>query len=228
MFNSLHFRLAATMIAGLLAVTLLVCGFTYTRLADMADAAAVQRVEEGKAPVRGAAQADILRDRVDRTMLQALGLGVACVVLVGGLLGLLIRKNLLTPLETLADFATDVATGKLDARAEGTFVGRLAVLKRGIEVMVESMREEMANTRKKAREAERHAEQAGKHLWVAQRAHKKDEARRQGMLAAGETLENVADTIKRATADLAVDAREVNQGAEEQQRHVGPSPSARS
>ena len=54
----------------------------------------------------------------------------------------------------------------------------------------------------------------------AQHARKKDEARRQGMLGSGETLEEVADTIKKAAAALRDETRQVTSGAEEQRQCV--------
>ncbi|HCR11898.1 MAG TPA: methyl-accepting chemotaxis protein, partial [Desulfovibrio sp.] len=74
----------------------------------------------------------------------------------------------------------------------------------------------LALARERAAAVAAHAAAAEEASRAANRAGKKDQARRLGMLAAGETLEGVADSIKKATADLREDAHTVSLGAEEQ------------
>ena len=100
------------------------------------------------------------------------------------------------------------------------FAGRLAVLRDNLEAMVLVMENQLDVARAKTVEVQAHAAAAEEATGQAGRARKRDEARRLGMLGAGETLEGVADAIKTATADLRTEARQVASGAEEQRLHV--------
>jgi len=220
MTKSLHFRLAATMIAGLLAVALVCNGAYLLELGSLAKETRLA-LETSLAGQTGAAKAaaeaeKIIGASISSALTMAVSLSLAALLAMAGILALIMRKNLLTPLEVLAGFARKVAAGDLAAKADGEFIGRLGVLKDALESMVDNLKEGIASSRKTAENAEHNAVEAEKAARQAERAHKKDEIRRQGMLGAGETLENVAETIQSATSELKTDAREVSDGAEEQ------------
>ncbi len=220
MMGSLHFRLAAAMLAGLLVVALLCNGAYLVELSSLRDETRdVLRTalagHEG-AP-RAIAEAErVISSSINSALTTAVGLSVAALAAMALILGLIMRKNLLTPLETLAEFANKVAKGDLAATAPGRFIGRLDRLKRALDVMVAELRQGIDASRKAAEESARMAAEAGKAARQAELAHKKDEIRRQGMLGAGETLESVAETIQSATAELKTEAAGVSRGAEEQ------------
>jgi methyl-accepting chemotaxis protein len=231
--NSLHVRIAATTVAGLLLVAILSAGLCAWRLDGLVDealrgveAAVSQGQTAGDAARAVAGARAAMHDRLSGLPLLILAASLAAAVLAAGLQAVVVRLNLLDPLKALGEFAAKIAAGDLSATVSGRFVGRLETLKAGLMEMVEKLKAESRNAAVRADEAHRLAEQAGEAVSLAERAHKKDEARRLGMLGAGETLENVAGTIKTATADLGREAQGVSRGAEEQKDLVDETASA--
>jgi len=194
--NSLHLRIIATATAGLLLVVILGASLCAWRLDGIEEQA--------------------LRAHLDGLpfVLLTTGLGAALVAI--GLLIVVLRMTLFGPLKSLADFAAKIAAGDLSTTVSGRFTGRLETLKTGIMEMVEKLKTESRTAAARADEAHHLAGQAHEAVSLAERAHKKDETRRLGMLGAGETLESVAGAIKNAAADLGREAQGVSRGAEEQ------------
>ncbi|NMC50653.1 MAG: methyl-accepting chemotaxis protein [Desulfovibrio sp.] len=222
--NSLHFRVAAITVAGLLLVALVSAGLCAWRLSGV-PAQSLRALEtaisrEGVAPAEiGTALAKTraeLDDRLGGLPLAVLLAGLAAALAVSGLQMVLARRSLLDPVKALGTFASKAAAGDLSATVEGRFIGSLDILKSAIMDMAEHLNAESRTSARRADEAHRLAEQAGEAMTLAERAHKKDEVRRLGMLASGETLESVANTIKQATVDLGLEAQGVSRGAEEQ------------
>jgi len=145
---------------------------------------------------------------------------VAAVLLAGGVAWAL-DGALLRPLRLLADYAARVGEGASATPPTGArFVGALGVLRDNLEAMVLVMENQLdlAKSTSVTAAAEARAAEAASRL--AERARKRDAARREGMLAAGSTLEQVADTIKNATAALRDEAHRVSGGAEEERQCV--------
>jgi methyl-accepting chemotaxis protein len=224
---SLQSRLTIATIVGFFLVILAASGATFWTLADQADAArtALAQLRAGPGPDAAVAVRDalaaattILGDMPAKTVTTSvLAAGLAAVLLAAAMLWL-ISRSLLRPLTRLAGFADSVRHGEVAPLVgDVTYPGRLGVLKDSLEAMVRVLEERQKLARAKAAEAEAQAGAAEEATREARHAGKKDETRRLGMLAAGETLEGVADTIKKATADLREEAREVSRGAEEQQ-----------
>jgi len=145
---------------------------------------------------------------------------VAAVLLVGGAARGL-DAALLRPLRLLAACAARVAEGEsVTPPADARFGGPLGVLRDNLFAMVLVMENQLDVAKSKTMQAAAHATAAEEASRQAERARKRDAARREGMLGAGATLEQVADTIKRATVDLRDEARQVSGGAEEERRCV--------
>ncbi|UJX42958.1 methyl-accepting chemotaxis protein [Desulfovibrio sp. JY] len=222
---SLQLRLTIGTIIGFLLVVLVASGVSYWRLSDLADEAGgtLARAQADLGPSANSAVRDDLRVLSGR--LNALPGKTATVSALASLLAAVllaalflwsIGRSLMRPLERLAGYARSVGAGKTAPLTDdGRFIGRLGLLKESLEAMVRVMEERLALAKAKAAEVEA-AAAAERASREANRAGKKDETRRMGMLAAGETLEGVADSIKKATADLRGEAKEVSLGAEEQ------------
>ena len=223
---SLQARLTLTTIAGFLLVVIVASAASTLRLSSQTAPAKTTLARVGRdlgAADQTAARTDLatLEHQLDDLpatagIAAALASLVAAAVIVVLFLAV-VHHYLMRPLEILTDYAKRVGNGhRQPLTADNRFVGRLGALRDGLEAMVRIMEEQLALAKAKAAEAEANAvaaEEAGR---VANRAAKKDEARRLGMLGAGETLENVADSIKQATSDLRGEAHAVSDGAEEQ------------
>ncbi|EHJ47609.1 methyl-accepting chemotaxis sensory transducer [Solidesulfovibrio carbinoliphilus subsp. oakridgensis] len=229
---SLQLRLTITTVVGFFLVVLAANAASSWRLSGLTATAraSLARVEAdlgATAAAQSAARADIaalgrLLDDLPAKAATASSLAglLAAAVLVALFLALL-NRYLMQPLERLAGYANSVGEGRPAPFADdGRFHGRLGVLKDSLEAMVTVMDDQLQLAKAKAAEVEAHAAAAEEATREARRAGKKDEARRFGMLAAGETLENVADTIKKATGDLRTEARDVSHGAEEQKEYI--------
>jgi len=223
---SLQLRLTIGTIIGFLLVVLVASGVSYWRLSDLADeaGATLARAQADLGPnANSAVRADLraLSGRLDalpgKTATVSALASLLAAVLLAALFLWSIGRSLMRPLERLAGYARSVGEGKAAPLTDdGRFIGRLGLLKESLEAMVRVMEERLALAKAKAAEVEAAAATAERASREANRAGKKDETRRMGMLAAGETLEGVADSIKKATADLRGEAKEVSLGAEEQ------------
>ena len=223
---SLQLRLTVTTLVGFVLVLLAANAATYWRLAALTEPAraGVSRVvaDLGSAEAT-AARSDLsslsrlLDELPDAAATASLTAGLAVTAMVAVLFLFLCNRYLMQPLSLLADYADRVCDGKTDPlEADDRFIGRLARLRDSLEAMVMVRDKQLVVARTKTAEVEAHAAAAEAASREARRAGKKDEARRLGMLGAGETLEGVADSIKTATASLRQEARDVSAGAEEQ------------
>jgi len=227
---SLQLRLTITTIVGFLLVVLAANVSSSLRLAALTGAAqtSLARVEADLgATDPGAARTDLaalarLLDELPGQAVTASALtGLIAAAILVALFLAVINRSLMRPLEQLAAYANRVGQGQTTPLPDdGRFLGRLGVLKDSLEAMVLVMENQLELAKAKTVEVEAHAAAAEEASRLARRAGKKDEARRLGMLAAGETLENVADTIKKATGDLRAEARDVSHGAEEQKEYI--------
>ncbi|MGE4537459.1 MAG: methyl-accepting chemotaxis protein [Desulfovibrio sp.] len=223
---SLQLRLTIGTIIGFLLVVLVASGVSYWRLSDLADeaGATLARAQADLGPNANSTVRDDLRvlsGRLDALPEKTATVSALASLLAAALLAALflwsIGRSLMRPLERLAGYARSVGEGQAAPLTDdGRFIGRLGLLKESLEAMVRVMEERLALAKAKAAEVEAAAAAAERASREANRAGKKDETRRMGMLAAGETLEGVADSIKKATADLRGEAKEVSLGAEEQ------------
>jgi len=227
---SLQLRLTLTTVVGFLLVILAANAATSWRLSALADVAGagVARVaadlgatEASAARADLAALSRLLTDLPGEAATAAILAGVAAALVVAALFLAIFNRHVMGPLSLLADYADRIRDGVAEPlAADSRFIGRFARLRDSLEAMVMVRDKQLALARTKAAEVEAHAAAAEAASREARRAGKKDEARRLGMLGAGETLETVADSIKTATASLRQEARDVSAGAEEQKNCV--------
>ncbi len=223
---SLQMRLTLTTVVGFLLTVCIANGAASWRLSGLTESAKAElaRVEadrgagdQGKLRADLAALAGEISSLPEKAATASWLAGLAAAIVLAGAFLAILNRYLMHPLERLAGYANRVGQGDATGLPEdGRFHGRLGVLKESLEAMVLVLENQLALARERAEEVAAHAAAAEEASREAGRAGRKDEARRLGMLAAGETLEGVADSIKKATADLRDEAREVSQGAEEQ------------
>ncbi len=149
-----------------------------------------------------------------------LAVNLVCLALVGVAAALIMQGLVLRPLERLAGYAASVAGGDLDAVLHGRFAGGGAQMRDALQSMVRSLRQEMQVAKSRGREAERRADQAQEALDQAQRAQARDEARRKGLVAAACSLEQILAAIQKAARSLAVEAEQVDGGAQQQKDSI--------
>ncbi|MCA1944616.1 MAG: methyl-accepting chemotaxis protein [Desulfovibrio sp.] len=171
--------------------------------------------QAGPAGAGVADQASLARARTT-----ALLAGLAAVALGAGVLDFFVRRHLLKPLRDLAAYADAVAHGERPPCVSGQFIGRLASLRTSLCTMVDTLHDALDKADALARDAREHALEADASRRKAQQLIVKDETRRTGMLAAGETLETVADSIASMARELKQVAAEVGEGAAGQQMEV--------
>ncbi|OLN27732.1 Methyl-accepting chemotaxis protein [Desulfovibrio sp. DV] len=219
-------RLTLTTIIGFALVVLAANVAANWRLSSLTDTAkaSLARVERdlGSAD-QSAARADLaalskLLDAMPgETLTASSATSLACAAIIVALFLALLGRHLMRPLDLLAGYATRVGEGRVERLPDDPrFIGRLGLLRQSLETMVANLESQLTLAKGRAAEIEAHAAAAEKASREARRAVKKDEARRLGMLGAGETLETVADSIKEATSSLRQEARDVSSGAEEQ------------
>ena len=223
---SLQLRLTLTTIVGFALVVLAANVAVSWRLSTLADAAksSLARIERDLGGAeQSAARADLaalsklLTAMPGEALNASSGLSLACAAVIVALFLAVLRRHLMRPLELLAAYANRVGGGDVSPLpADPRFIGRLGLLRDSLEAMVAVLENQLGLAQKRAAEIEVHAEAAEQASREARRAVKKDEVRRLGMLGAGETLENVADSIKEATTSLRQEARDVTAGAQEQ------------
>ncbi|GAB7080561.1 methyl-accepting chemotaxis protein [Megalodesulfovibrio paquesii] len=147
--------------------------------------------------------------------------GLAVAALAGVGLNWLLRRRVISPLQELAEYANSVAKGERPACVAGDFyLGRLAQLRTALCTMVEALHDALDKADALTHEATEHAASADTARRQAQRLIVKDETRRTGMLAAGETLEQVAESISSMARELKGVAADVGDGAAGQQVEV--------
>ena len=209
---SLQLRLTLTTVIGFALVVLAANVAANWRLSSLTDSA---KASLARADL--AALSKLLDTMPGETLTASSATSLACAAVVVALFLALLGRHLMRPLDLLAGYATRVGEGRVERLPDDPrFIGRLGLLRQSLEAMVATLESQLTLAKTRAAEIEEHAAAAEKASREARRAVKKDEARRLGMLGAGETLETVADSIKEATSSLRQEARDVSSGAEEQ------------
>jgi methyl-accepting chemotaxis protein len=144
------------------------------------------------------------------------------------LLFFILRRQLIGPLRRLEKFAGAVRAGDLACSIEGgSYPGELAALKESLEAMVCSIGEQMREVQlqqAEASEQSRRATQAAQEADAARAAA--ESARREGMLQAAQTLEEIVERLTSNSTELAASQREVSAGAHRQSERIGETAAA--
>ena len=158
----------------------------------------------------------------DATMLA----GAIMLVIVAGVISLVVR-SITAALRQDVRFAEEVAAGRLDGTLNVGRKDELGVLARALQTMVERLREMIAATEQKTREAETLAEQAGEATRAAQAAHREaEQARREGQLDAAERLNVIVDELNASAQTLETRLETAAGGADVQRQRAAETATA--
>ncbi|MFV0421030.1 methyl-accepting chemotaxis protein [Oleidesulfovibrio sp.] len=146
-----------------------------------------------------------------RTALLIAG-GVIIVLVIGATLFIL-RRELLTPLNAIQDFAGQVAGGNLDATARGSFSAEMASLQNSITTMVGSLKEKMHEANLKSEEAARQAANAEKALDEARMQQEKVSKLITHMQDLSGRANTIAERMSSAADELTAQVDQVSSGA---------------
>lgn len=146
--------------------------------------------------------------------------GAVLVLLVIPLSVYLIR-TIVNPLTESTDAATAVAEGNLDVKLNPEGRNEISTLQVALNTMVSTLSENLESIRAKEAEAQEQARIAGEAAAQAREAQLKAEgAKKEGMLAAADQLQNVIDRISTITAEVTGSADEIKRGSEFQKQRV--------
>jgi methyl-accepting chemotaxis protein len=227
---TLQLRLALAIVCGFILVVGLATAASTWRLASLtagakARLARTEQVlgagsqEAARSELAGLARS--LDELAGDTGLAAGLVGLAGAVVLAALILISLHRTLLRPLDQLAAYAGRVGEGDSGPmEAADRFAGPLGLVRDTLEAMVLLMENQLDLAKAKTAEIEAHAASAEEASRRALHASRKDEARRLGMLGAGQNLESVAEAIKTATGELQVEAGQVGAGAEEERQCV--------
>ncbi len=170
---------------------------------------ALHHAKTDKAVVEGIAEGGLLSWIVTGGMITGVFLSV--------LLGLLLTRNVTTPLKAGVHFAESIAAGKLDVSLDVQRGDELGALSDALRRMLDNIREMIAGAEAKTREAEEHSRLAKKATDDAEEARKQAEnAKRDGMLAAAGRLEAIVGNLLGSVDSLSSQVRTAASGAETQ------------
>jgi methyl-accepting chemotaxis protein len=149
--------------------------------------------------------------------------GAIAVVLAVAMIALcltLIRKRVNRPLYVLMDFATQIASGNLTARPEGSFAGEFAVLKDAIVSMVDNLEAKIEEAEDLSRQSKEEARKAQEAMIHAEEARKHAEAREAAMIEAASRLEKVVENLISSSEQLSAQSEQALKGAKIQKQRT--------
>ncbi len=142
-------------------------------------------------------------------------------------LGLLFARSLARPLQRTADFAEEVAAGRLDHQLDVRRDDEIGTLADTLRHMVERLRSMIAESEQKSIEAKQLAEEASQAKAVAEDALvQAAKAKREGLLHAANKLEQVVGVVSSASEDLSSRIEQSRRGADHQSQRVAETATA--
>ena len=132
------------------------------------------------------------------------------IILVLQALAMLLARSVCRPLSAIMEGSRDAAAGRLDRLpTDDMFSGELLQLHRNLKFMIDQWKDASAQAEQEAQEAQVQAEAARKAMSEADAARQAAEsARRNGMIAAAEELEQATSAISSASAELSAEVEE--------------------
>jgi methyl-accepting chemotaxis protein len=174
--------------------------------------------------VHGAFEINSSLDRAARqTASAALSAGLTTLSILGVIVALawwLIRTGILSPLANIQEFAGAVAGGDLEARPKGMFTAELLALRDSIAAMVDKLKQKMAETVLKSREAEEQKVAAEQAMSAAQAQEAKVTKLLATMSHVASDSAEIARQVALASEALAAQVEEVNQGVDVQNKRT--------
>ncbi|MFV0347728.1 MAG: methyl-accepting chemotaxis protein [Halodesulfovibrio sp.] len=125
----------------------------------------------------------------------------------------ILRRELLQPLSSIQTFADEVAHGNLLAKAQGTFKAEIGRVHSAIMVMVENLKEKMAEAEAKSREAEEQAGKARVALAESEEQQRKVASLLARMKDIAEQANVISERVSSASEELTAQVDQVSSGA---------------
>lgn len=135
--------------------------------------------------------------------------------------GVIFALSLTRPLVRTTAFATELATGNLDATLAVRAQGEVGVLVEALKTMVAKLKEMIAESEEKTREANEKSRLAAEATREAENArHQAEVARKTGMLDAASNIEVIVERVTSAAEQLAAQIEQSSQGMEIQKERT--------
>jgi len=148
-------------------------------------------------------------------------------LLVALLLTFQITRSITRPLGSCVAFSEKVTHGDLDAALDVEQRDESGILAAALKSMVGNLKIKIAEANDKQREAAVEAEKAREAKKIAEEACRMAEtAKRDGMLAAANRLEDVVEIITSASEELSAQIEESSRGSEQQSTRIGETATA--
>lgn len=160
-----------------------------------------------------------------RAMLLVLAITVAWLGLFIGFL-LTVKCMIVTPIISCQTFAGLVSHGDLDSTLEYSSMNEIGALAEALRIMVRSLRERISSAEVATLKAEEQSALASESASQAQEAKVDAEAKREKMLAAAATLEQVVSIMTSASTELSSQVELSERGAAEQAERVSETATA--
>ena len=161
----------------------------------------------------------------DRTLLLAI-LGLAGAVVVTGLMSSIIIRSITVPLGHSVAYAEDIGHGRLEARLDVAGRDEIGVLAGAMRTMVAKLKEKMADSEAKGREAAEEAAKARQAMEQAAAEARRAEASHEALLATARQLEEVAAVVAAASETLSEQSSQAHQGAAAQAERIDETATA--
>ncbi|WP_319779200.1 methyl-accepting chemotaxis protein [Maridesulfovibrio sp.] len=160
------------------------------------------------------------------TMKIVLGAGAVLLLLVLPLAIYLIR-SIVNPLVESTKAATEVAEGNLDVSLNPEGRNEISTLQTALNTMVGTLSSNLENIKAKEAEAQEQARIAEESAAQAREAQIRAEgAKKEGMLAAANRLQEVVERVSSITSDVSSSAEEIQRGSEFQKQRVAETATA--
>ena len=141
--------------------------------------------------------------------------GVALGVVLSLVLGVLLTRNVTVPLSAGVIFAESIARGSLNVSLDVQRGDELGALSEALRRMLQNIREMLALSETKTREAEEQTQRASRAVGEAEDARKAAEsARQEGMLSAASQLESIVDSVLGSVNELTSQVAAAAKGAD--------------
>ena len=164
---------------------------------------------------------DAMRDSADGFTMKIVLVAGAILLLVVLPLSIYLIRSIVRPLVESTDAATQVAEGNLDVSLTPSGRNEISTLQVALNTMVQTLSANLDSIKIKEAEAQEQARIAEHAAAEAREAQIKAEgAKKEGMLAAADKLQDVVERVSSITAEVASNADEIQRGSEFQKQRV--------
>ena len=162
----------------------------------------------------------------ERRIIIIASISTLVIALLVALLAIFLGGKIARPMRLVADYASLVADGNLDAPLTVQSHDEVGLLIGALQRMVRTLKERISEAETVSAQAREQAEQARKATMAAEAAGAEAQKSHQEMLAAADRLESAVKVIRQATGDLTERIREAEDDANKQTGHITASASA--